>query len=69
MKADSVLCALCGREFAVPLLRMVRRRRQVCEKCAAQACEEAAQRADAVREGVDVSEEERSPAEDLNSRR
>lgn len=33
MKNDSVFCQSCGQEFAMPLVKMSRRRHQWCEAC------------------------------------
>ena len=47
-KNDSVLCAACGREFALPLVAMVRRRHRWCSQCTEKAdreLQEAARRA------------------------
>lgn len=32
-KHDSVLCPGCGREFALPLVEMVRRQHRWCDQC------------------------------------
>jgi hypothetical protein len=48
MKQDSVFCAACGREFALPLIAMVRRQHGWCDLCieiADRKLQEAAQRA------------------------
>jgi hypothetical protein len=47
-KNDSVFCAACGREFALPLVAMVRRKHRWCTECEEKAdrkLQEAAQRA------------------------
>jgi len=53
-RADTVLCATCGREFAMHLVEMVRLRRPTwCETCienADQELQKAAQRASGVGE-------------------